>query len=100
MKKLFWLILAITLLAAFIALSHANYECMKMGTLQAIFTVNGVICTYEVKGFQKFIPLEDLHLQYEKRLQFEACLKLHQDQKFFCEPGYQAPIPHLKIERG
>lgn len=63
-------------------------------------TVGGVMCTYDLKGFQKFEKLKILQAMQEKREQLAECLRLHENERFFCEPGYQAPVPGLEFENG
>lgn len=100
MKKLFWLLLATSLLALFVAQSHYNHRCMVLGAQAANITVDGVMCWYDLNGFRKFATLQDLQSAHDEKIRMQACAKENPENLVVCQPGYNPPIPEFQIGNG
>ncbi len=99
-RKIFWLLLAISLLCLFVMQWYFETECRHLGVQGAYVTMRGVICWYDLNGFRKNLTLEKLKTQHDDKLQMEACIKAHPDNKVVCNPGYVPPIPTFAIGTG
>ncbi len=99
-RILFWLVLAIGLLVALCMQSYFDYECKFLGAQAANLSVRGVMCSYELNGYTKFISLEELQGRHDEKLKLEECIKQNPDNTAVCDPRYIPPVPTVKIETG